>query len=361
MNAMRFRWLWAALLLCVPLSCVRSLAGAYDKGRAAAYARQYANSPNPAFRLYANDCADFVSQALLAGGWTYRNAPYDSATGWYFVTKPNWFQPQDDSWYNADYLFHFLLNSGRGVYIGWGNEDNPGSVGALQPGDLIFADWFINGDENRHGNDGVMDHAMIVTRKDADGTVYVSYHSNNHLDRPIREVMNEPLTGQYGRYFYFRMHTQFDVAPVTTVVSESAAAPYDGAPGFFRHGTPGYWHDASGVGDGGHMLWTWNNSTTADNMGDWRPNLAVDGFYEVYVFIPRLHGTTAQAHYEIYGADGRADVTVNQNNVYDNWVSLGTFWFNAGSGGLLRLTDRTGERGVTKQIAFDTAMWVPRD
>ncbi len=361
MNATRFRWLWAALLLCVPLFSVRSLAGTYDKGQAVAYAQHYAVKENPVFPLYGNDCTNFVSQALLTGGWGFRYAPYNSFTGWYFVPWANWFNPQDASWYNANSLFHFLLYSGRGVYIGWGNKDNPGNVSMLQPGDLIFADWYINNDENRHGNDGVMDHAMIVTKKDPDGTIYVSYHSHNHPDRPILEVMNDSATGQYGRYFYFRMHTQFDVSQATTVVSESTAAPFDGAVGFFRHGTPRYWRDAWGVGDGGHMLWTWNNSSSTDNVGDWRPNLAVDGFYEVYVFIPRFHGTTTQARYQVYSADGRSDVVVNQNNVYDAWVSLGTHWFNAGTGGLLRLVDTTGERGVTKQIAFDTAEWVPRD
>lgn len=149
--------------------------------------------------------------------------------------------------------------------------------------------------------------------------------------------------------------------PSAAVVSESDPAAYDGAPGFFRHGTPGYWHAASGVGDGGRMLWTWNNANFIDNMGDWRPNLVAPGHYEVSVFIPRLHGTTTHAHYEIYHADGRTDVIVNQNNIYDAWVSLGTYRFVAGTSGLLRLTDMTGERGVTAQIGFDSARWLPRD
>jgi len=81
----------------------------------------------------------------------------------------------------------------------------------------------------------------------------------------------------------------------------------------------------------------------------------------VSVFIPRLHGTTTHAHYEVYHADGRIDVVVNQNNVCDAWVSLGTYRFNAGTSSLLRLTDMTGERGVTTQIGFDSAKWEPRN
>lgn len=149
-------------------------------------------------------------------------------------------------------------------------------------------------------------------------------------------------------------------ASVVTV-SESDTASREGAAGFFRHGTARYWRDAWGVGDGGHMLWTWNNAGFIDNMGDWRPGLAAPGRYEVSVFIPRLHGTTIRARYEVYHADGRTDVVVNQNNVYDAWVSLGTYRFVAGTSGLLRLTDMTGERGVTTQIGFDSARWTPRN
>lgn len=170
--------------------------------------------------------------------------------------------------------------------------------------------------------------------------------------------MRTPSGQPFGQRCYVMIQVGA-VVPVT--VSESSAASYDGAPGFFRHGTARYWREAQGVGDGGHMLWTWNNSNFIDNMGDWRPNLPAGGRYQVSVFIPRLHGTTTHARYEVYHADGRTDVVVNQNNVYDAWVSLGTYRFNAGTSGLLRLTDMTGERGVTTQIGFDSAKWEPRN
>lgn len=354
-QTVRLGWLWATLALCAALCPQRAPAATYNKGTAVSYARKYAQNPNGDFRYYSdNDCTNFVSQALMAGGWTFRYGPYNSITSWYY--EPRTSQLQDFSWYNADYLFHFILYSGRGQVIGWGNGGNPANVRDLEPGDLIFADWYV-GRGPKRGNDGAMDHAMIVTKKDSDGTIRVSYHSNDHLDRPIQEVMADPSTGQYGRYFYVRLYQNYDGAPV--VVSESSAAS-EGAPGFVRHGTARYWSDAWGVGDGGHMLWTWNNAGFIDNMGDWRPSLPDARSYEVYVFIPRLHGTTRRARYEVYSADGRSDVVVNQNDVYDAWVSLGTYRFNAGAGGLLRLTDMTGERGVTTQIAFDSAKWVPR-
>ena len=148
---------------------------------------------------------------------------------------------------------------------------------------------------------------------------------------------------------------------VTTVVSESDTAPYDGAPGFFRHGTPQYWYDA-GFGDGGHMYWTYNNDPAhgSDDIGDWRPNLAVRSKYEVFAFIPNNYANTTQAHYTVYNADGQADVYVDQSKYFNQWVSLGTYRFNSGTGGLLRLVDQTNERYTSKWIGFDTAQWQPR-
>ena len=171
------------------------------------------------------------------------------------------------------------------------------------------------------------------------------------------------LQSASGALFGPRVWVQIKVAVsnVKTFVSESDAAPYEGAPGFFRHGTPGYWHDAWGLGEGNHMLWTWNNGHQGiDNMGDWRPNLPEMANYEVFVFIPHNHAYTKQARYEIYHADGRSDVWVNQRQYNDVWVSLGTYRFNQGSGNLLRLIDYNDEPYATTQIGFDAAQWVRR-
>ena len=108
------------------------------------------------------------------------------------------------------------------------------------------------------------------------------------------------------------------------------------------------------------MLWTYNNAGHIDNMADWRPIIADSGTYEIYVFIPRLNATTRHAHYEVYHADGRTDIIVNQYNYSDAWVSLGRFRFNAGTGGYLRLTDLTGEADTTQKVGFDAAQWQRR-
>ena len=145
-------------------------------------------------------------------------------------------------------------------------------------------------------------------------------------------------------------------------VSESDGAPAQGQPGFWRSGPVPYWHDAWGLGDGGHMLWTLNDDPAhgTSNSAEWRPNLPQARNYEVFVFIPHDHATSRSARYTVIAADGPHAVTVNQYVYNDAWVSLGTYRFASGSGGSLRLVDMTGERYLSTQVGFDAAQWQAR-
>jgi len=432
--------------------------GAYDREAAAGYARVFALAPNPDYNFYGTgdgeDCTNFVSQALLSGGWAQIPGSLFDRGNTHVWWYDDWIPVASHTWVGAIPFYNFLQQSGRAQLVSHLRD--------LDVGDVIQMQW--------PGN-AALTHTVIVTHKEPDGTLYVAQHSPGHLDEelltypagtrffrwhlfgpPSRpaialygpndarflsdgyptdgtvlspgqvftktwnlentgskmwgedfqwafvggdhmggpNAVDVPLTGlartwspavalrapsmpgTYKGYWQMRSPSGQPfgprcyvlirigaAAPVT--VSESDVVAYDGAAGFFRRGTARYWRDAWGVGDGGHMLWTWNNAGFIDNVGDWRPNLPAGGCYEVSVFVPRLHGTTTHAHYEVYHADGRTDVVVNQNNVYDAWVSLGTYRFNAGTSGLLRLTDMTGERGVTTQIGFDSAKWEPRN
>jgi len=143
------------------------------------------------------------------------------------------------------------------------------------------------------------------------------------------------------------------------VVSESDVVS-EGQVGFAKIGTPRYWHDQNNLGDGGHMLWTKTNGNNVDNIGDWRPNLPETRDYEIFVFIPRNYATTRSAAYEIYHATGNGVRVINQYQYSDEWVSIGTYRFNQGSGGNIRLADRTGEPYNAEYIGYDSIKWVPR-
>lgn len=179
----------------------------------------------------------------------------------------------------------------------------------------------------------------------------------------VNGTLHAHLTDSLWDQFTFSARqTAPPIANPKLFVSESDAAPAPGRPGFWRSGPASYWHDAWGLGDGGHMLWTLNNDAAhgIENSADWHPNLPQTRNYEVFVFIPHNYATTRSAHYTIFAADGSHAVTINQYAYNDAWVSLGTYPFASGSNGFLRLVDMTGERYITTRVGFDAAQWQPR-
>lgn len=143
--------------------------------------------------------------------------------------------------------------------------------------------------------------------------------------------------------------------PVTAIIVD------DGDTGFYMYGPSQYWHRES-IGYGSDMYWTYVNGSVVSNYVRWKPQLAGAGYYKVQVFIPRNHATTYSAKYKVL-ANG---VTYNpspvaQINYYDQWVTLGTYYFNSSNTGseYVQLTDATGEAGSTyRKIGFDAVKWI---
>ena len=117
------------------------------------------------------------------------------------------------------------------------------------------------------------------------------------------------------------------------------------------------------------MVATWNNGPCSYgasvcpqgqdvNYAIWRPSIPATGTYRVCAYIPSDHAYTTSARYKITYAGGTSTVTVNQQPLV-GWKSLGTFTFNAGTAGSVRLGDWTGESFATRQVGFDAIKWVP--
>ena len=132
----------------------------------------------------------------------------------------------------------------------------------------------------------------------------------------------------------------------------------DQSAGFVRAGTASYWHEYTG-GYNGHFWWTYTNTSGVDNRAMWTPNLPATGRWEVYAFVPSPDGTTTNARYRVDHQGVQTTVSINQNAYSNVWVSLGTYAFNAGTGGDVFLGDETYET-ATRQIAFDAIKWVWR-
>lgn len=102
---------------------------------------------NPDFAVFDNNCANFASQSLHAGGWEYRGGinPYDTAN-W----TPNLTGPAGPSytWSAARYQYTFVSQNGY--------EWLP-NIWDATPGALLYTDWDPN-----NTPDGTIDHVMVV-------------------------------------------------------------------------------------------------------------------------------------------------------------------------------------------------------
>jgi hypothetical protein len=159
---------------------------------------------NPAYRRFTNDCTNFVSQALRAGGWRdvgpsigslivgfpHRSYPND---WWYLKHTPDDRWGQSLTWNNANSFFVFINASGR--------ADLTLKLKNLEPGDVLLADWTFDFD---------VDHAMIVTRKDQKD-IYLTYHSGPGgkpvVDKPLSEIKKDHA--KYAAYYGYRLRSSY--------------------------------------------------------------------------------------------------------------------------------------------------------
>lgn len=131
----------------------------YNRLRAVQYAELWWNSYNPAYKKFENDCTNFISQCLRAGGAPMRGFP-NRGSGWWLQNK-NW----SYSWTMAHSLRQYLANSKSGL-----RAMEVSGPDQLLLGDIICYDF---------EGDGRFNHNTIVTGKDANGEPLVNAHTYN--------------------------------------------------------------------------------------------------------------------------------------------------------------------------------------
>ncbi|MCA5895150.1 amidase domain-containing protein [Isoptericola sp. NEAU-Y5] len=146
----------------------------------AAYAKKWtkANKLNTAYPDLPNDCANFASQSLRAGGWDLKGGtnPRDTNNWHYNLTGPagpSW------TWSNSKTLYYYAK-----VRANWTKYN---SVYSAKQGDLIFADWDPKGKA-----DGTLDHTMVVTGMKKTGSKnmpYISQKSSNRYNIPFSQSL----------------------------------------------------------------------------------------------------------------------------------------------------------------------------
>jgi hypothetical protein len=152
----------------------------YSASAAVTYAKKWAKDTNSDYPRFVNDCTNFVSQSLLAGGWAMTGDGCwhrkDDDVWWYGDSKCSLPSVRASyTWSGAQNLFNFMTASGRATSLG--------KVSDLEVGDVLQM-AFSADDPTEAYNVGRVGHSMVVTDK-RDANVFLSYHTDDHLDEPF--------------------------------------------------------------------------------------------------------------------------------------------------------------------------------
>lgn len=131
----------------------------YNRLKAVQYAERWWNDYNPAYKKFENDCTNFISQCLHAGGAPMRGYP-NRGNGWW-LRNNNW----SFSWAVANSLRTYLKNSSVGLR----------TKEVYRPDQLLLGDIICYDFEG----DGRFNHNTIVTAKDVYGMPLVNAHTYN--------------------------------------------------------------------------------------------------------------------------------------------------------------------------------------
>jgi hypothetical protein len=143
-------------------------AGYYAPNAAVDYSNRWVWDYNPAFVKFTNDCTNFISQVAQAGGWTQTGLIKYSDGAWYHTTpEPSW------TWGGAQNFYNFVSQSGRT----WGVAPYTSDIWT---GDILQFKFY--GQTNIH-------HSMVVSKIDANGAIYLNYHSGPAQHKPLSEFL----------------------------------------------------------------------------------------------------------------------------------------------------------------------------
>ncbi|WP_028815491.1 amidase domain-containing protein [Streptomyces flavidovirens] len=174
-----------------PGSGVRATA-AYDYTAMVAFATKYAKpvpKDNVPYERDTNDCTNFISHALKAGGWERVRGWYRSDSAWWY-TGNSWPLPKHSwTWGGAPNWQRFARDESKRVY----ELSGPSSLAIA---DVVQFEIFGYSDPGQPG------HTMMVTDFTSDWMPKMSYHTTDTLNRPLSEIIAEHSGGE--KFWYFR-------------------------------------------------------------------------------------------------------------------------------------------------------------
>ncbi|CAM5669512.1 MULTISPECIES: amidase domain-containing protein [Streptomyces] len=144
----------------------------YNYTKMVAYANKHWKKANSDYRLYGNDCTNFISQAMRAGGWK-------ATSGSFSTRKDNkrWFYGSHTSttsytWAGAENWYWFASKHSKRTKM-------LNNVWKMRSADVLQADW---------KRDGIIDHTMIVT-KNSKGELYLTYHTPSTHNKKLSTIL----------------------------------------------------------------------------------------------------------------------------------------------------------------------------
>lgn len=150
--------------------------GGYDALKAVKYAERYWNEYNPNYPRFENDCTNYISQCLYAGGAEMVGGS-NRTEGWW-IRGNTW----SYSWTTAHALYLFLINNRKGLHA-----KVVDTAEQLLLGDVICYDF--------EGDDRI-NHTTIVVGKTADGEPLVNAHTYNSRNRLWRYEDSSAYTSE---------------------------------------------------------------------------------------------------------------------------------------------------------------------
>lgn len=161
--------------------------GIYNRQAAVAYAEQWWNDYNPAYRQFENDCTNYISQVLRAGGIPLKRTGRQDK-GWWYQGYGGNSDTWSFSWTVAHSLMNYLAQNGAGRLAVPVN-----SARELELGDVICYDF---------DGDGRWQHNTVVTAFDEQGEPLVNAHSVNSQHRDWRYETSPAYTPQIQYRFF---------------------------------------------------------------------------------------------------------------------------------------------------------------
>ena len=143
---------------------------------------------NPDYPHAGNNCANFVSEVLHAGGWGIRpgflppklNLPPDSPDIW--TPRYLWHIPGSQvashTWSVASFQYNYVIKHSSYTPLI--------DIQAARAGDLFYTDWYP--ERKKGGPDGKIDHVMVVTGTSWAGEPRVSQKTPNRHNIPVSQT-----------------------------------------------------------------------------------------------------------------------------------------------------------------------------